>query len=264
MNWQPHNRATQRGPQWLRARGFTLMELLLAVLIFAVVLAAIQSVFFAALKLRNSTTNLVEASMPLDQTLAIIKHDLANLRMPATGGVFSGSVQSTPGLSSSSSGGGFGMSGSSQSFGGDDSGMTGSLTGGPEFYTASAIINEWSPWGEVQKVSYYLAPSTNDHQGMDLMRVVVRNLLPTVEEEYYEQFLMGGVEEMGFQYYDGLQWLDTWDSSSNESNAPPQAIKLTLQLTEEGQSRSSLGAVELVVPISLQVSTNTTTSATGG
>ena len=40
-------------------RGFTLLELLLAVLVFAIVLAAIHTVFFSAFKLRQRTTDAI-------------------------------------------------------------------------------------------------------------------------------------------------------------------------------------------------------------
>src|SRR6185436_9077843 len=60
-------------------RAFTLLELLLAVLVFSIVLGAIHVVFFSAFKLRNKTADAIERSLPLQQTLVIIKRDLANL-----------------------------------------------------------------------------------------------------------------------------------------------------------------------------------------
>ena len=43
---------------------FTLLELLLAILIFAIVLSAIHGVFFTALRLRDRTSNAIERSLP--------------------------------------------------------------------------------------------------------------------------------------------------------------------------------------------------------
>jgi prepilin-type N-terminal cleavage/methylation domain-containing protein len=254
------------------SRAFTLMEVLLAVLIFSIVLAAIQSVFFAGLRLQRSTTAAIEATVPLERTLEVVKRDLANIVMPGTG-VFSGPLQSSPTMSSSASGmsGGFGSLGTGMEFGTFNN--SGSMLGsGPIFYTASAPINRWSPWGELQKVSYYLAPPTNDSPGMDLIRVSVRNQLPVADEEYYEQYLMSGVEEIAFQYFDGLQWMDYWDStsvtnySSISTNPLPRAIKFLVQLAAPDNSRSMFAPVELVVPLTLQVVSNQTASAesTGG
>src|SRR6266480_4592833 len=86
-------------------RGFTLLEILLAILVFSIVLAAIHTVFFSAFRLRNKTSEAIERSLPLQQTLAIIKRDLANLVPP--GGLLSGALQSTPTTSTGS-----GLSGS--------------------------------------------------------------------------------------------------------------------------------------------------------
>ena len=70
---------------------FTLLELLLAVLVFSIVLGAIHVVFFTAFKLRNKTADAIERSLPVQQTLAILKRDLANLVPP--GGTLSGALQ---------------------------------------------------------------------------------------------------------------------------------------------------------------------------
>src|SRR5437899_9614128 len=66
----------------LDRRAFTLLELLLAVLVFSIVLTAIHVVFFSALKLRARTTEAIERALPLQQTVAIIKRDLENIVPP--------------------------------------------------------------------------------------------------------------------------------------------------------------------------------------
>src|SRR5207244_72734 len=60
------------GP-WTPRRGFTLLELLIAVSIFAIVLAAINGVFYAAMRLQRSATRNVEESLPVQQVLTLIK-----------------------------------------------------------------------------------------------------------------------------------------------------------------------------------------------
>src|SRR4051794_21731005 len=64
--------------------GFTLLELLLAVAIFGIVLAAINTVFFSAMRLRNKTVAAIQEALPLQQTLTLIKHDLQGLVVPGT------------------------------------------------------------------------------------------------------------------------------------------------------------------------------------
>src|SRR5258708_18471485 len=80
-------------PALRRPRGFTLLDLLIAVAVFAIVLAAINAVFYGALRLRDKTTEALKEALPMQQALAIIKRDLANIVVP--GGTLSGLLQTT-------------------------------------------------------------------------------------------------------------------------------------------------------------------------
>ncbi len=231
-------------------RAFTLLELLLAVLIFSIVLSAIHGVFFSALKLRNKTAEAIERSLPLQQTLAIIKRDLANLVPP--GGALSGALQSTPNITTGS--------GASVSM---------NQQAGPQFYTAAGIVEDNAPWGEIERVSFFLAPATNQTPGQDLYRKVARNLLPITQDETTDQFLMSGVESITWQFYDGTAWKDTWDSTQADAttgltNNLPRAIKMDLQLYSENRSYGVAEPVELIVPVMVVQRTNFMTVVSGG
>ena len=84
-----------------RARAFTLMEILIATVAFAIVLAAINGVFYGALRLRNKSAAALDAAVPLQHTLAIIQRDLAGIVPP--GGPLSGALQTSASASSSMS-----------------------------------------------------------------------------------------------------------------------------------------------------------------
>ncbi len=221
------------------AGAFTLLEVLIAVVIFAIVLVAIHGVLYGAIRLRNTTAASMDEALPIQQALAIIKRDLANIVPP--GGALSGMLQSNPTV---------GL-------------MNGQAS--PEFFTASGVINETSPWAEVQKISYLLVDSTNQIGGKDLVRTVTRNLLPSLQEEPAFQWLMSGVEELAFAYYDGTQWADAWDSTAEETPLP-QAIKLQIVLATQQNVPARLRAapIELVVPIYVQAQTNQSGQAEEG
>ncbi len=239
-------------------RGFTLLELLLAVAVFAIVLAAVHTVFFSAFKLRKRTTDAIERALPLQQTLAIIKRDLANLVPP--GGALSGSLQSNPTVTTNASGVSI-------------SGLLGRQNG-PLFFTAAGIVDDYAPWGEIERVSYYLATPTNNTPGMDLFRSVARNLLPVSQDETDDQFLMSGVDAIYFQFHNGTAWDDNWDSTQMDSvtgltNNLPKAIKLELHLHNENRTAGTPAPVELVVPLPVLARTNVwaeiaATATTGG
>lgn len=219
--------------------GFTLIELMLAIVIFALVLTAINGVFFGAMRLRNKTTAMLERSVPVAQAVTIIRRDLMGIVAP--NGLLSGSLK------------------------------TGASTGGLgqetslEFYSNTAALEEQAPWAEIQRISYALRDPTNRvgrGLGKDLVRLVTRNLLPTVQYLVEEQGLMNDVTGLEFGFYDGTQWRTTWDSTT-ETTVLPKAIRLILTTAPEDDdggsaslSQRSGPSIQLVVPIVVNVSTN--------
>ena len=236
-----------------------MIEILIAVMTFAIVLGAVNTVFYSALRLRNKTALAVEKALPIQQATTIIKHDLAGIVPP--GGLLAGALRSGTGTSSTPSAGSLTTLGSLGSM---------NQEGSTEFFTTSGAMDQFSPWAEVQKVNYYLRDPTNRAfaTGRDLVREVTRNLLATTEDLPSQQVLMGGVEYLEFYFYDGSEWRDSWDSSTEETGLP-KAVKVLIQLAgdeSERQSRSLLNqrpAIELVVPVVVQGRTNQTQTAGG-
>jgi general secretion pathway protein J len=197
---------------------FTLLEVLIAIAVFAIVLAAINTVFYSALRLRNRTMATLDETAPIDHALAVIRRDLANTVAPSGTNY---PLQTTI-LSQS---------------------QFGQLT--PDLYTATGEIDGMVPWGDVQKISYGLVPSA-DGTSRDLIRLVSHNLLATTTETPEQQWLLGGVRNIALHYFDGTQWADVWDTTT-QSNLPT-AIKVDLDLTNT--------LMHMVVALDTQVRTN--------
>ncbi|HXC98395.1 MAG TPA: prepilin-type N-terminal cleavage/methylation domain-containing protein, partial [Verrucomicrobiae bacterium] len=113
------------------AGAFTLIELVMALAIAAVVLAAINAVFFGALRLRASTVAVAEQTLPVERAVEIIKNDLVCIRPPSTNGYIGPMGTDATAV-----------------------GMTKPLL--LELYTSSAQISDDVPWGDVQKIDYWL------------------------------------------------------------------------------------------------------------
>jgi type II secretion system protein J len=227
-----------------RKPGFTLIEVLLAVAVFAIVLGAINSVFFGALRLRNKTVEAFETALPLEQALAILRKDFEGILLP--GGRLSGEFTTTPtGLQTSP-------------------GFVGERVT-PDIHTAVGPVHELARWSDVEKVAYFLAIPTNNASasaGKELIRQVTRNLLPVNYEEPELQWLMSGLHALRLQYYDGMSWTETWDSAT--STNLPRAVKVQITLAED--QRSGLRApapIELVVPILVEGPVDSATSGGG-
>jgi type II secretion system protein J len=214
---------------WTASAGFTLIEVLLALLLCGVVLVIISSVFASALKLQQRASDNVDKSLPIERALGLMRKDLKNAVAP--GGMLAGPLQS----------------------GSLSSGVD--ANAGIQIYTTTGLITPNSPWGEIQKVTYGLqAPNDSSVAGKDLVRSVTRNLLTVSTEDEDDQYLASGVETLNFSYFDGANWLDSWDDTT-ETNLP-LAVRVNLQLAASNPNEVKPDPIQLLVPLMVQVHTN--------
>jgi type II secretion system protein J len=217
---------------------FTLIELLIATAIGAIVLLVINATFFGALRLHNTTHEMIDEDLVVQRTLNIVRKDLAGIMIPPNpqsttnklSGQLTSDVISTNDLDSSSE------------------------RVSPDIYTNTGKIDGWTPFAEVQMVSYYLSPPTDTTPGKNLVRVVTRNLLPAIDPTTENQTLLTGVSSAAISYFDGENWLETWDSTITSSL--PTAIKFSLVLAprDPTASRNDPAPIELIVPVLVKTS----------
>lgn len=212
---------------------FTLIEIILAIGIAAIVVVAVCGVFFSALRLRNTTEEAVDNATPVEQTLTFLERDLRCVVTPTNGTtkVLSGDFRV----------------GSISSLG----------IGEPvaiEMYTATAALGDSQPWGDIQRVTYELRdPTERNAQGMDLIRSVVRNLLTTTTPQVEDQWMMSGVQSITFSCYDGSQWWSTWDTTglTSPNTNLPVAVRVDIQPVG-----NQMSPIEMIVPIDSQSRSN--------
>ena len=205
--------------------GFTLLELLIATAVGAVVLIVIQTTFFGALRLHNTTHERIDADLVLHRTLSIVRRDFSGLMMP--GGTLAGQLQTS-------------------NFSSLNEGSYGERVT-PDLFTNSGKIDGWNPFSDVQMVAYYLAAASGDAAGKDLVRVVTRNLLPVQDSVPESQILLHGVDAVTTSFYDGSGWIDTWDST--ETSTLPRALKMSIVMKPRDAGVSVSSPMELIVPI---------------
>lgn len=211
-----------------RAAGFTLLELLVATTVAAIVLLVINATFFTALRLHNTTHDRIDGDLALERSLAIVRRDLSGIMLP--GGTLSGQLQT-------------GVGGTTEL----------DLSGGerisPDIYTSSGRIDGWSSFADVQSVAYFLAPDADGANTKSLVRVVTRNLLPVQDPTSTSETLVSGLSSAEMLFYDGVDWTDSWDSTA--TSTLPAAIKLSLVLAprEADAAGPTPEPIELVVPV---------------
>jgi len=218
------------------ARAFTLIEMLLAIAICAIVLVAINGVFATAVRLRDKTSEAVEEALPVNRALDTLYRDLKGTVGP--GGFLAGDFR----CGAAAMGATMGLSGEAGN-------------AGLDFFTSTGALSDKAPWGDIQEVFYELkAPTDRDQAGMDLVRCINRNLLATTTQTPEIQWLMGKVQTLQFDCYDGTQWRTEWDTTMSDTNLPV-AVRARIQLADASHDRQP---IILVVPLDTQSSTNQT------
>ena len=224
------------------AHAFTLIEMVLAIGVAAIVLIAINTVLFAALRLHEETADMVDAASPVDQTVTFLRRDLECVVTPTNG--------TTKVLSGDFRAGSVSSDGVAEPV-------------AVEMFTATGALSDSTPWADIQRVTYELKdPTDPSATGKDLVRSVVRNLLTITTPEVDDQLMMSGVASIKFSCFDGTQWQDTWDTTgvtSSDTNLPV-AVRVDIQMAGDNNSQP----IEMVVPIDSQARTNVVINAASG
>jgi type II secretion system protein J len=221
---------------------FTLIEMILAIGVAAIVLVSVNAVLFAALRLRDATSDIVDAASPMDQTATFLRRDLQCCVTPTNGTskVLSGDFRA--------------------------GNITSAGEAGPvalEMFTATGALGASAPWADIQRVTYGLKPSADRAAaGQDLIRSVTRNLLTLTTPEVDDQLMLSGVASLKVSCYDGAQWQDAWDTTSATSvnTNLPLAVRVDIQMSGDNNAQP----VEILVPIDAVARTNMVLTATTG
>ena len=184
-------------------RAFTLLELLLAISISAILVVSIFSALHAAFKARDSAVSSLAPTAQVESAFEILRSDL-EAALPPTGTLaktFTGTDQS------------------------DDRGYDGDYIG---FYGTGVAPQHDSGNGEVKLIEYTVAIPVGFKEHC-LVRHVTPNLLSQVQVDPDEEVLLRGIAGFNARYYDGTQWQDNWDSTQY-NNVLPSAVEVTIRV----------------------------------
>ena len=211
-------RASRARADASRPESFTLLEILLASASFAVIGAALVSVFSAAAKLSESAETRIQKCLPRSAVAGRLREDLV-AALPPAGLLIGGFV-------------------------GETQEESGARLDRLEFFSAAGRIGEELPWAEVQKITYYL--SEDDSGQLTFVRTVARNLLAEVVEEPTEERLLSDVEALEITYWDEDAWADSWDSAAEDGRLP-SAVRVRITFAGDAEAPPSLECVVALV-----------------
>ncbi|WP_115717091.1 type II secretion system minor pseudopilin GspJ [Gallaecimonas mangrovi] len=186
-----------------RQRGFTLIEMLVAIAIFALIAVAAYQVLNQVMSADNSSDKASKRLAEVQQAMLTIERDMEQLTTRQVR--FPNGDQQTHVLS-----------GSAYALESEDDGVLFTRRG---WQNPQAML----PRGEVQLAGYLL-------QDGKLIKKYFFYPDPEIGMEPQQQVLLTDVESFKVRYYDGDAWQESWDASDL-----PQAIALKITLKDYGE-----------------------------
>jgi hypothetical protein len=120
-------------------------------------------------------------------------------------------------------------------------------------------------WNDLVGVHYYLE-EMDDGSAMNLVRTENRNLLATEtdEDDLEEVVILEDVQAFELNWYDGSDWVESWDSTVQE-NQLPQAVQVRIEFSDD----TGLVPLTLTVPFPAYAAAtagddDTTSTVSGG
>ena len=235
----------------LRLKGFTLLELLIALALTALLSGVLYSSMYFGFKSRESAVRSLDAIQKASNAFTLLTQDFDGA-MPPTGilaGEFTGAAASYAGANTTApTGGSSGSTNSANSaMGAKSSGLSTSnsslngTTGGLHapstdsqaavllsFYSSANTPREDEMGADIRKIELSIETSEGSTKPA-LVRRVYYNLLPNKAPEPRVQILCRNIRSFYLRYYDGTLWRDDWDSKS-QGDILPTAVEATLEL----------------------------------
>ena len=103
--------------------------------------------------------------------------------------------------------------------------------------------------GDIYKLSFTVEQN-EETESYELIRSITRNLLAFAEEDPEEEVIAENIESLEITYYDGEEWVDSWDSTIKE-NALPEAVKVVVDYSADDDDEAELARQELIYPLVL-------------
>ncbi len=237
--------------------GFTLIEVLLASLAGAMILASVYGVFTGAVKTRDKATERAHAAQLRERAERVLRTDLANAYI--SGGTLGSALE------------------------GSERGPESRFPGFLRFTTTTGKDSENEIRGDVQQVSYYVVEdpdNPNQEAGM-LVRAIDRTLLARVRENAREEDLLPNVASFEVSFFDGSNWTDTWNytpiatgttvltttgtnssssSAARSSSLLPEAIRVRITQVASSDKIPTPPPMEILVPLEAQPFTSGTSA----
>lgn len=187
---------------YMRGSGFTLLELVVAMSMVAVLAGSLADSMYVAFKAVKTADAAIDAPRTAAIAMDFLSQDLQNALPPGT--ELAGNFEATQGQDS-----------------------RGHENDDLVFFTSADSPQHVDANGDIKQVE--LTMEQDSDGDWVLVRRVIRNLLSQTQVNPDEEIICRGVNSFTLQYSTGSQWETTWDSTQ-EDNTIPAAVQVTLEL----------------------------------
>ena len=214
-------------------RGFTLIEVLAASAITAVLIGSLYASLHIAFAARDTAINSIATARRLNTTIELIKADLESAVVPNPAWV------NAP-LNT--------LAGPFQGQSSDNELSSAIGNDVLAFYSTVSDAQAADGVGEIKLIEYRIEPDADSKESC-LVRHVTGNLLSPDVPATTAEVLCRRVKTFTLQYYDPSNtqqpWQTSWDSTAGNSagtmNTLPQAVWITLELEDDSTSSGGVG-----------------------
>jgi prepilin-type N-terminal cleavage/methylation domain-containing protein len=202
-----------------KSRAFTLLELLAATAMTAVLAGSLYATLHTAFKARDTATAAVEQMRKAELAVELIRADIESAVVPR--GILAGAFLGEDGLDAA-----------------------GRPADSLLLHCTADGAADTEGAGDIRMVELACQPADGG-EGMAVVRLLTLNLLATQLAEPAEEVLCRRVRSFDLKYFDGMDWQDTWDSAAHD-NVLPVAVQTTLELIAEDGTNADEGGYQVV------------------
>ena len=198
-------------------KAFTLLELLVAMSIMAVITAALYSTLHLAFRAKDSVDRLISPIAAANAVFDVIRSDLACAVDPSMNlsGPFVGEEAAISDNSSIS------------------------------FYTSNYMSEDDEIACDIYQVEYALE-KYDQWEGYALVKNSSTNLLSQSEVVSQTEVLCRGVYSLDIEYYDGVSWTTSWDSENMTYTLLPPLVKITMEMLAKSDDSREQETVRVI------------------
>ena len=204
----------------MKNNGFTLLEMLVATTLIALLAGSLFASLRIAFKAKSSAASAIDPTRKLELTLNLLEQDLRSAAVPkgVLAGAFVGQSATDTAGNDSDSLAFYCTTGDWQPQQQAAGGEAGTQYGSPA-------------WGDIRRIELSCEPSDVSGE-QNLVRHETANLLAPQTGELRSEVLCRGMRAFNLRYFDGSNWQDVWDSTTVD-NVLPLAVEMTIELNTQ-------------------------------